>query len=271
MRFPARPKKAVHPLLTGDVTGAIVDFGHDPPYFMTNLDFPSSRRRMPKIYPNRIREFRETAHLSMQALADRAGTSAPQINKLEKGERKLTVDWMIRLGRALNVDPKDLIMTDGVVAGDAVLAARKPFELPAALSVTGVELGRPDLPILGRAQGGPNGVLMIPTEQRPVDWTYRPPQLRGVSDAFAVFAFDDSMHPMYKNGQTLWVHPHLPAKPGDGVLIIKRSDEALVKELVRRTSSELTLRQYRPREEEFALAQEEVRAIFRIIGALDLR
>ena len=39
--------------------------------------------------------------------------------------------------------------------------------------------------------------------------------MRGVSDAFAVFAYDDSMHPMYKNGQTLWVHPHLPVKPGD--------------------------------------------------------
>ena len=42
---------------------------------------------MPKIYPNRIRDYRQAARLSMQALADRAGTSAPQINKLEKGER----------------------------------------------------------------------------------------------------------------------------------------------------------------------------------------
>src|ERR1700752_670066 len=102
---------------------------------------------MSKILPNRIREFRETAHLSMQALADRAGTSAPQINKLEKGERKLTVDWMIRLGRALNIDPKDLMVTDGAGEGDGVPTARMPFELPSALGATGVELGRPDLPI----------------------------------------------------------------------------------------------------------------------------
>jgi phage repressor protein C with HTH and peptisase S24 domain len=76
---------------------------------------------------------------------------------------------------------------------------------------------------------------------------------------------------MYKNGQTLWVHPHLPVKPGDGVLIIKRSDEALIKELVRRTESEVALRQYRPREEEFTLAQEDIRVMYRIVGALDLR
>jgi phage repressor protein C with HTH and peptisase S24 domain len=229
---------------------------------------------MIKALPNRIRAFRERAGLSMQALAERAGTSAPQINKLEKGDRKLTVDWMIRLGRALGVDPKDLMIIEpqeGPPFEAAGTSGRKHFDLPASLNASALEFGQPDLPILGRAQGGSSGVLMIPTEQRAVDWTYRPPHLRGVSDAFAVFAYDDSMHPMYKNGQTLWVHPHLPVKPGDGVLIIKRSDEAIIKELVRRTASEVTLRQYRPREEEFALPQDEIRVIYRIVGALDLR
>jgi phage repressor protein C with HTH and peptisase S24 domain len=67
------------------------------------------------------------------------------------------------------------------------------------------------------------------------------------------------------------VHPHLPVKPGDGVLIIKRSDEALIKELVRRTASEVALKQYRPREEEFTIAQDDIRVIYRVVGALDLR
>jgi phage repressor protein C with HTH and peptisase S24 domain len=225
---------------------------------------------MIKALPNRIREFRERAGLSMQALADRAGTSAPQINKLEKGERKLTVDWMIRLGRALAVEPRDLMVTD-IPADPSAPTGRKSFELPARMGAAAVEFGKPDLPVLGRAQGGPHGVLMIPTDQQAIDWTYRPPQLRGVPDAFAVFAYDDSMHPMYKHGQTLWVHPYLPVKPGDGVLIIKRSDEALIKELVRRTETEVELRQYRPREEQFALPQGEIRALYRVVGALDLR
>src|SRR3954447_3389753 len=64
---------------------------------------------MIKALPNRIREFRDRAGLTMQALAERAGTSAPQINKLEKGERRMTVDWMIRLAPALGVDPKELL------------------------------------------------------------------------------------------------------------------------------------------------------------------
>jgi phage repressor protein C with HTH and peptisase S24 domain len=225
---------------------------------------------MKNLSSNRIREFRQRAGLSMQALADRAKTSAPQINK---GERKLTVDWMIRLGNALGVDPKELMVigaspTAGDVAGGAT---RRLQDLPAMLNAGAIEFGPPDLPVRGRAQGGPNGVLMLPTEAPPVDWTYRPPQLRGVTEAFAIFAYDDSMHPMYKHGQTLWIHPHLPVKPGDGVLIVKRSDEAIIKELVRRTASGVTLRQYHPREEEFELPQAEIRAIYRIVGALDLR
>src|SRR5258708_33182043 len=99
---------------------------------------------MNRTLPNRIRESRDRAGLSMLALADRAGTSAPQINKLEKGERKLTVDWMIRLGRALGVDAKDLMATE---------AAGKPPGLPSSLNAVAVEFGPPDLPILGRAQG----------------------------------------------------------------------------------------------------------------------
>jgi phage repressor protein C with HTH and peptisase S24 domain len=202
----------------------------------------------------------------MQALADRAGTSAPQINKLEKGERRLTVDWMVRLGKALGVDPTDLLPPN-ISSGRTSAAAG----LPDNVQATPLEIGQADLPVLGRAQGGRTGVLTIPAEQAPVDWTYRPPQLRGVRDAFAVFAYDDSMHPMYKHGQTLWVHPYLPAKPGDGVLVVKQSDEAIIKELVRRTETEVVLRQYQPSQNDFSLPNSEIRSLYRVIGALDLR
>ena len=163
---------------------------------------------MPDIHPNRIREFREAAGVSAQALADRVGTSGAQINRLETGERKLTVDWMIRIGKALSVDPKVLMIVDAAVPPSGVKSQPERAEppqrvpgLPPSLHTMPVDLGSPDLPIMGRAQGGSEGVLMIPNDQRPVDWTYRPPQLRGVSDAFAVFAYDDSMHPCTRTGR----------------------------------------------------------------------
>lgn len=58
---------------------------------------------------NRIKELRESAGLTQQQLATRAGTSQPQIDRLEKSSRKLTQDWMNRLSRALGCEPQDLL------------------------------------------------------------------------------------------------------------------------------------------------------------------
>src|SRR5262245_22815281 len=121
---------------------------------------------------NRIRELRQRASLSMQALADRAGTSAPQINKLEKGERRLTLDWMVRIGRALGVDPTELL-PPGLSRGPT-----QPTESGSgSFQASPTRLGPADLPVLGQLAGG--GGIAIPADHTPVEWTYRPAQLRG--------------------------------------------------------------------------------------------
>lgn len=58
---------------------------------------------------NRIKEIRRARGLSMEQLADRVGCATPQINKLEKAERRLSLDWMRKLARALEVAPADLL------------------------------------------------------------------------------------------------------------------------------------------------------------------
>lgn len=54
---------------------------------------------------NRIKQFRDAKGWSLADLAEHAGTSPQQVERLEKGHRRLTVDWMVRLGRALGVEP----------------------------------------------------------------------------------------------------------------------------------------------------------------------
>jgi transcriptional regulator with XRE-family HTH domain len=56
-----------------------------------------------------IRKRRESAGLTRPQLAERVGTSVSQIVKLERGERRLTVDWMNRIGKALGVSPASLM------------------------------------------------------------------------------------------------------------------------------------------------------------------
>lgn len=63
-----------------------------------------------------LRELREAADLSQAALAQLAGTSQPQIKRLEAGERKMTRDWAERLAPHLGVPAQRLIFAPETVA-----------------------------------------------------------------------------------------------------------------------------------------------------------
>lgn len=67
---------------------------------------------------NKIRLLRELKGWSMQRLAEEVWppTTAAQINKLEKGQRQLTYDWIKRLAKALDVSPYE-------ITGDAAPSA----------------------------------------------------------------------------------------------------------------------------------------------------
>ena len=58
-----------------------------------------------------IWRIREAKGFSRTQLAQRCSpaTSSQQIERLEKGERRLTIDWIERLAKALGVDPGELI------------------------------------------------------------------------------------------------------------------------------------------------------------------
>ena len=58
---------------------------------------------------NRIFELRKQHGLTLAQLAARTGTTAQQIGRLEKGERKLTTDWIGKLAGVFDVLPEDLM------------------------------------------------------------------------------------------------------------------------------------------------------------------
>lgn len=64
--------------------------------------------------PNRIRFWRQQRGWTLQQLADAAGTTRAQIDKLERGTRRLTVDWMVRLAAPLGCDPRSLMAMAGL-------------------------------------------------------------------------------------------------------------------------------------------------------------
>lgn len=116
-----------------------------------------------------------------------------------------------------------------------------PFSAP--------ELSKRKIPVYGVAVGGDDGRMKFNGER--LDMVGCPPQLEDVRDAYAVYVAGDSMHPSFKSGHIAWVNPHLTAKTGDDVIVQLHAEdgeapEGFIKELVRRTSSVLVVKQYNP-------------------------
>jgi transcriptional regulator with XRE-family HTH domain len=63
---------------------------------------------------NRIGVLRRERGLSLADLAKAAGTTKAQIQKLERGDRRLSLEWMERLAAALGVKASDLLPESAV-------------------------------------------------------------------------------------------------------------------------------------------------------------
>ncbi len=71
----------------------------------------------------RLKAARERRFLTQQALADLAGTSKANISRLESGEQKARMSTIVRLAKALEINPEELVEWDasheGLVEGKA--------------------------------------------------------------------------------------------------------------------------------------------------------
>lgn len=130
-----------------------------------------------------------------------------------------------------------------------------------------------DLPILGKAVGGDGGCFEINGEV--VDYARRLPRLMGVKEAYGVYVYGGSMSPWRKEGEIACVHPNVPVRVGDYVVVQIRPDHegdaprAYVKQLVRRTEADLILSQLDPAKE-FSVPMATVLSIHRIIDWTEL-
>ncbi len=77
---------------------------------------------------------------------------------------------------------------------------------------------RKDLPTLGEARGGTDG-LFFDNGAPSKSLVYRPPDLIGVEGAYGVYVNGDSMRPRFKHGELIYVNPAKPVSSGDDVVI----------------------------------------------------
>jgi len=204
--------------------------------------------------PNKIRALRLLRGWSQENLAAavRPKTTQPQIDRLERGKRKLTQEWMERVGAALEVEPGALLPQQGLQDTTVPQPQRKV----APQNQLGIELlpgghatfaGPRDLPILGYVKAGGLGFFIGNGERQGV--TVRPEILRDVTTAYAVRVHDESMSPALEPGYVVAVDPTRPVKPGDTVIVQLADGQAFIKRLVRRTEKAVICKQFNPAQE----------------------
>jgi SOS-response transcriptional repressor LexA len=94
----------------------------------------------------------------------------------------------------------------------------------------------------------------------------RPASLVADHDAYAVTIIGDSMWPRYRVGRRLLVSPAAPVAIGDDVVVhLAGEARALIKELVRRSSSDIALRQFNP-DRQFTVAADRIARIEKVVG-----
>ncbi|KAA0589648.1 helix-turn-helix domain-containing protein [Azospirillum oryzae] len=212
-----------------------------------------------------MRELRQAAGLSQEKLAELAGTSQPQINKLETGQRKMTVDWAVKLAHPLGVEPALLLGLDVPAVPPAASRPARPALAPLlrTASVPPAQAAA-SMPVRAAARGGVDQEMFL--DDGPIDWIARPDYLKNARDPYAMYVVGDSMMPRFRPAQLLHVNPHKPPAPGAGVVVVKRNKAVLVKEFVRRVTDAVILREYRPADREFAVALEDLETLHTVVG-----
>lgn len=182
---------------------------------------------------NRIKELREKNGWTQGQLADAAGTSTPQIQRLESGTRKLTQDWMDRLAKALNAKTSDLLPEEAL---EGYSRDERGESLPAILDLGGHEYGAIGV-YDARASAGPgalNADYPEPEGYRifPLSW------LRSITaanpEALAILTVaGDSMEPTLENGDQILIDRSVRYLGRDGLYVLSADNDTQVKRLSR--------------------------------------
>ncbi|HWE46539.1 MAG TPA: helix-turn-helix transcriptional regulator [Caulobacteraceae bacterium] len=65
-----------------------------------------------QVAPNHLQTLREARGLTLRELAQRVGASRQHMSSLERGGRRLTADWLLRLSEGLDCHPCEILAID---------------------------------------------------------------------------------------------------------------------------------------------------------------
>ncbi len=208
-------------------------------------------------------------------LARALGWASARVTEVLKGERSIKADEVQKIARYLDW-PAETVLAHIAGAGAADAGApRAGFadNPPIAAVLPNArpsQFGGRSLPVYGAGRGGSEGFLNHDPSQA-VDWTWTPPELAGVKDAFALFVDGDSMTDAgLREGATVHVHPHRKPRPGDYCVIVKKDSSVLIKRFEGQRGGKIELWQSNPRDT-FTGPAADIIALFTITSVNFLR
>lgn len=185
---------------------------------------------------NCIKKLRTRLGWSQEELAQRVGTSNQMISLLERGRRRLTVEWLDRLARAFGCMPVDIF---------------RPAARATTVRLPGLADRPRDVPVRGTAAGSASGTFQL-RDAECIGFVRRPPGLEPDSDVYAIYVTGNSMEPAHPDGELRFVDPHATPQPGDFVIVLCETYagagvQAYIKRLLGRNKDWIEVEQLNPR------------------------
>lgn len=179
--------------------------------------------------------FRRTGK-SGAGLARALGLDPAAISRMRKGRRQPKVPEL----------PKIVQFFEGVDLHDP------DTERIQIISEEAIRGSGPDIPLFAEAEAGAGSRISYEAVGREA----RPPPLRNVRGGYAVLVTGESMSPVVRPGDVLFMHPSLPPRPDDVAVFFQDfggDPTATVKEFRGQTDKIWRVRRYNPNKEDFPL------------------
>lgn len=234
----------------------------------------------------RLAALRARAGVSADDLTAELGWPAQKLADIEAAPAPIahaTVRQIAVILARSGIDESEVM----ALAAPATAQERAPFSLADAAPLP-ADLGRPtaerphdiptmselprDVPVFGVAEGGADGTFEM---DGIVDYVRRPPGIARQRNVYAIYVVGDSMSPRYDPGDLVFVSPARAPGPGSDVVIQLAGDSEhaerryFIKRLVRRTATDVILRQFNP-EGEIVMPLNRIVTMHRVLTAAEL-
>jgi phage repressor protein C with HTH and peptisase S24 domain len=222
---------------------------------------------------NKIREIRQKRGLTQAQLAEKMNTTAPQVVRLEKGQRRITLDWIRRFARALDVSEAEIAGYE--YAQNDTESFDKKKSKDSTVTITeldvraGAGLAEGALSVTNHTDHEGNTLTVEATRG---NWEFPPDYVHELkikpTTAKIIEVLGDSMEPTLRSGDRVLVDmaDRCPSPPGvfalwDGFgIVVKR-----IEHLLRSDPPRLRITSDNPHHTTYDLTSDEVNIIGRIV------